>query len=46
MTGINAIPEKTVGMPITRPEKVAVPPRYSAYLLDDDTMMKKEIYGC
>lgn len=30
-----------VGMPITSPEKVEVPPKCWAYSLEDDTMMKK-----
>lgn len=32
---------------MTIPEKVAVPPKYSAYLFDDETTMKNETYeGC
>ena len=42
--GSNATPENTVGTPMTSPENVAVPPKCSAYRLDDDTMMKNEIY--
>ena len=42
--GIRARPENTVGIPITRPEKVDEPPRCSAYRLDDETTMKKDIY--
>ena len=29
---------------MTIPEKVAFPPKYSAYLFDDDTIMKNDIY--
>jgi hypothetical protein len=36
-------PEKTVGMPMTTPENVDVPPRCWAYSFDDDTMIKKDI---
>jgi hypothetical protein len=43
--GSNASPENTVGMPITTPENVEFPPRCIAYSLDDETMMKKEIYN-
>jgi hypothetical protein len=31
-------------MPMIIPEKVAFPPKYSAYLFDDETTMKNEIY--
>ena len=37
-------PEKTVGIPMTTPENVDVPPRCWAYSLEDDTMIKKDIY--
>jgi len=30
-----------VGIPMTRPENVAVPPRCCAYSFDDETIMKK-----
>jgi len=43
--GMSARPPKTVGMPITRPENVGLPPKYSAYLADEDTMMKNETFG-
>lgn len=36
------MPENSVGIPMTRPEKVDVPPRCCAYALDDDTMMKND----
>ena len=42
-SGKSARPENTVGIPMTRPEKVDVPPRNWAYALDEDTIMKKEI---
>ena len=42
--GISAIPLNKVGIPITIPEKVALPPRYSAYLLEEEIMMKKESF--
>lgn len=29
---------------MTIPEKVAFPPKYSAYLFDDETTMKNDIY--
>ena len=45
MSGINVTPETAVGIPITRPENVADPPKWAAYALEDDTMMKKEIYS-
>ena len=45
VSGINASPEKTVGIPITRPENVAVPPRYSAYWSEEDTIIKNDICG-
>ena len=40
--GSKAMPENTVGIPITRPEKVDVPPKCPAYSFDEDTMMKKD----
>lgn len=40
--GNKAIPENKVGIPMTSPEKVAVPPRCSAYALADETMLKKD----
>lgn len=43
--GMSARPPNTVGMPITRPAKVGLPPKYSAYLLDDETMMKNDTFG-
>jgi hypothetical protein len=36
--------ENTVGIPMTRPEKVLVPPRCSAYALEEETIMKNAIY--
>jgi len=42
--GIRANPANTAGMPMTTPEKVAVPPKYSAYPFDDETTMKKDNY--
>jgi len=40
--GIKESPAKAVGMPMIIPEKVAFPPKYSAYLFDDETTMKNE----
>lgn len=42
--GIKESTAKPVGMPITIPEKVAFPPKYSAYSFADETMMKNDIY--
>ncbi len=42
---MRASPENTVGMPMTIPENVESPPRDFAYSLDDETMMKNEIYN-
>lgn len=36
--------EMNVGIPMTRPENVSLPPNRSAYTLDDGTIMKKEIW--
>ena len=41
---MSAIPLNKVGIPITIPEKVAFPPRYSAYLLEEEIMMKNESF--
>jgi hypothetical protein len=41
--GTRANAEITVGIPMTRPEKVSPPPNFPAYTLDDGTMMKKDI---
>jgi len=46
VTKINAIPEKAVGIPMTKPEKVAEPPRSSAYTLADEMMTKNENWTC
>lgn len=43
VTGMRVNAENTVGMPMTRPEKVLDPPRCAAYALDDETMMKNAI---
>lgn len=40
---MSARPENAVGIPMTRPENVAEPPKWSAYADDDETMMKNEI---
>jgi hypothetical protein len=42
-SGTSIIPEMTVGIPITSPENVALPPRYSAYLLPEETMIKNVV---
>jgi hypothetical protein len=42
-SGTSVIPEMTVGMPMTSPENVALPPRCSAYLLPEETMMKNVV---
>jgi hypothetical protein len=42
--GIRASPANTAGIPMTIPEKVAFPPKYSAYLFDDETTMKNDTY--
>jgi len=42
--GIKASPANTVGIPMTMPEKVAFPPKYSAYLLDEETTIKNDNY--
>lgn len=42
--GMSAMPLNKVGIPIMIPEKVALPPRYSAYLLEEEIMMKKESF--
>ena len=45
--GMSAIPAKTTGIPMTRPENVGVPPRCFAYSLDEETTMKNVTYeGC
>ena len=36
--------EIAVGMPMTSPENVSLPPKRSAYKLDDGTIMKKDIW--
>ena len=38
------MPEMTVGMPITSPENVELPPRYSAYLLPEETTTKNVVF--
>lgn len=43
MSGMRAKPENTVGIPMTRPENVDVPPKCSAYRFEEDTIMKKDI---
>lgn len=43
--GISMRPEKTVGIPMVKPENNAEPPRYSAYALADETVTKNENYG-
>jgi len=47
-SGISIIPEMTVGIPMTSPENVVLPPRCSAYLLPEETMTKNVVYasGC
>jgi hypothetical protein len=35
----------TVGIPMMSPENVELPPRYSAYLLPEETMMKNVVCG-
>lgn len=42
--GIKASPANTAGMPMIMPEKVAFPPKYSAYLSDDGITMKNDNY--
>jgi hypothetical protein len=42
--GIKESTANPVGMPMTIPEKVAFPPKYSAYLFADETMMKNDTY--
>jgi hypothetical protein len=42
-SGTSVIPETTVGIPMTSPENVELPPRYSAYLLPEETMMKNVV---
>jgi hypothetical protein len=42
-SGTSTIPDMTVGMPITSPENVELPPKYSAYLLPEETMMKNVV---
>lgn len=42
--GTSAMPLNKVGIPITIPEKVAFPPRYSVYLLEEEIMMKNESF--
>ena len=42
--GISTRPENAAGIPMTRPEKVALPPRCSAYDEEEETIMKKVIY--
>jgi hypothetical protein len=44
-SGTSVIPEMTVGIPMTSPENVELPPRYSAYLLPEETMMKNVVCG-
>jgi hypothetical protein len=39
---INAMPEKTVGIPMIKPEKVAEPLSISAYILAEETTTKNE----
>jgi hypothetical protein len=41
---MSVIPLNKVGIPITIPEKVAFPPRYSTYLLEEEITMKKESF--
>jgi hypothetical protein len=36
--GIRARPEKTVGIPMVKPENSAEPPRYSAYNAAEETV--------
>ncbi len=43
MSGTRVRPEINVGIPIVRPENVAVPPKCSAYELEDETTMKNDI---
>ena len=38
------MPLNKVGMPIITPEKVALPPRCSTYLLEEEMMTKKETF--
>ena len=40
VSGTSTIPLNKFGMPITTPEKVAFPPKYSAYLLEEEIRMK------
>ena len=40
--GIRHMPEMSIGIPMTTPENVAVPPKCSAYKLEDETMIKNE----
>lgn len=42
--GIKVSPANAAGIPMTTPEKVAFPPKYSAYLSDDEMMMKNDNY--
>jgi hypothetical protein len=41
---MRVMPAMAVGIPMTIPLKVASPPRCSEYRLEDETMMKKDIY--
>ena len=43
-SGTSAIPDMTAGIPITSPENFELPPKYSAYLLPEETMMKNVVY--
>jgi hypothetical protein len=43
--GIKAMPEKTVGIPMVKPEKSADPPRDSAYKAAEETVTKKANYS-
>ena len=42
-SGTRVMPEMTLGMPMTSPEKVALPPKSSAYLLPEETMIKNVV---